>query len=344
LFLRLRSPRTSAYWTADYRTITNHTIAWRSIGSRTIARHTIARHTIARRTIACRTIARRTITCRISAYWTAGRRTVTNRAIARRIIAYRNIAHLGLAQCGLAHCGLAHCGLARRSIGHAIRSIGRAIGCIRARRSAIRGGGVPTCRHTRPGNPRPAPKNPRPRLGRFRGLGVARLAEQFAEHNTQMNERLPQILRGSIAPLGVSADLLGRTVVAQRGSMCHGQVRPDLVGVLGRIPSLLHDRRQQTLAINNRMQRLVNETLLHGPPFSGVLGPRAGAQWPDTEALHTPFPPGQFRCGPELAALLPHDPVVLGAEALLKTAARHGHRKEHQHHDGDHHDDRDGCG
>jgi hypothetical protein len=236
LLLRLRSPRTSACWTADYRTITNRTITRSSIGPGSIGR-------------------------RISAYWTADHRTITNRAIARWIIAYRSIACLGLAQCSLTR-----------------RSIGRAIGSIRVRRSAIRSGGVPDCRHTRPGNLRPAPRSPRPRLDRLRGLGVAGLTEQFAEHNTQMEECLPQTLRGSIAPLGVSADLLGRAVVAQRGRVCHGQVRRDLVSVFGRIPPFLHDRRQQTLAINERMQRVVNETLLYGPPFSDVLAPHAGAQ------------------------------------------------------------------
>src|SRR5215467_16126960 len=100
-----------------------------------------------------------------------------------------------------------------------------------------------------------------------------------------MDQRLPQILRGSIAPLGVCADLLGRAVVAQRGRMGYGQVRRDLVSILGRIPPFLHDRRQQFVTIADRMQRLVNETLLHGPPLSGILGPRAGAQWADAEAL-----------------------------------------------------------
>jgi hypothetical protein len=198
--------------------------------------------------------------------------------------------------------------------------------------------------HARPGDPRSGRENPRLPTGNLRGLGVVGIAKQFTEHDTQMDQSLPQILGGGIAPPGICSDLLGRAVMIQRGRVCYGQVRRNLVRILSRIPALLHDRCQQILAIDDRMHRLVNETLLHGPPLSGVLSPRAGAQWADAEALHTPFPPGQFRGGPEPAVLLPHDAVVLGAEALLKTAARHGHRKEHQHHDCDHHDDRDGCG
>src|SRR6266536_4384497 len=119
--------------------------------------------------------------------------------------------------------------------------------------------------------------------------GGRRPLEQLLEERAVVHERDPRVLGGGLAAGARDRDRMRGTVVLDHVRMIDREIRRALLEVVDRIAALAHELLDQGVSLQDRLVRIVHETLLDRPPACGEAAAGGRPEMAHLELL-TPRP------------------------------------------------------